>query len=314
MATWENNQIERYSISFAFSLVFNLILFLASTLVFNLGSDIKSDLSVKPERKLFTVESFKKLPSKKLRTVGVKSGRKNTFSTPTKTAKGNGATKTRKGTQATSSVRSKKSPKSIDMSQLGANPNVGTNTKPLKNIQRQLRTVPDKSKLLFTAKPPVKQRLRKQQKQLQGDILKKLSANSNAAQAIAGKGFNLQFDPPEGIPEDELNSVEKIFYSFQKRTYETYLNSFIKTYYNILRSKPILKKHLNNDRHRLNGRVTFDRDGNITSVKILQSTQSDEVHDLFLKTLDLMRKVPNPPKDLLQKDGTFTIYYSLYIN
>jgi len=312
MSTWENNQIERYSISIALSLVFNLILFISSGLVFNLGSDIENSLNIKPERKLFTVESFRKLPSKKLRTVGVKNGRKDTFSSPTKIEKGSGAKRTVKATKPSQIKRPKNFPKNINMSQLGATTKTGTKFLP-KETTKSLATESNKS-FLYSSRPPVKQRLRKQQKQLQGDVLKKLSYNSSAATAIAGKGFNLQFDPPEGIPEDELNSVEKIFYSFQKRTYETYLNSFIKTYYDILRSRPILKKHLNNDRHRLNGRVTFDRNGDITAVKILQSTRSDEVHALFEKTLDQMRKVPNPPKDLLQKDGTFTIYYSLYIN
>ena len=60
--------------------------------------------------------------------------------------------------------------------------------------------------------------------------------------------------------------------------------------------------------------MTFDSDGNITKVKIMRSSQSDEVHKLFEKTLDQMRAIPNPPKDLIQKDGTFSIYFSLYIN
>jgi hypothetical protein len=308
MSTWENKQIERFSISIALSLVLNLILFLTSTLVFKLDSDLNSSHTAKPERKLFTVESFRKNP----RTVGVKNGKKNSFSSPTKVEKGSGAKKTIKAPPPSKVKRPKDFPENIDMSQLGEVANSNTKYLPAQKVKPNKESSLNTS--LFSKKPPVKQRLRKQQKQLQGDVLKQLSYNSNAASAIAGKGFNLQFDPPEGIPEDELNSVEKIFYAFQKRTYETYLNSFIKTYYDILRSRPILKTHLNNDRHRLNGRVTFDKNGNITAVKILKSTQSDEVHALFEKTLDQMRKVPNPPKDLLQKDGTFTIYYSLYIN
>lgn len=92
------------------------------------------------------------------------------------------------------------------------------------------------------------------------------------------------------------------------------MNSFLNTYYSSLTSNPNLKNDLTSDRHRLNARVQFDKNGFIISVKILKSSNSDSVHNLFETTLDKMRSIPNPPKDLLGKDGNFTIYYSLYIN
>jgi hypothetical protein len=313
MTTWQDHQVERYSLSFAFSVVFNLLLILICGLFMKAGDGSPKGNSL-DGKKLFTVESFSKLPPKSMRTVGVKGGKKNSFSSKTKMNKGNGGL-------SNSKQASPPSP-AVDMSKLGASSSAGMEFKPKETEQqkedkqdaRKTITKSSSNSLVYTPKEPVEKRLRRQQKQLQGDVLKKLAANPSAGGAISGKGFNIQFDPPEGIPEDELNSAEKIFYSFQKRTFETYVNSFVKTYYDILRSSPILKNDISTQRHRLNGRVTFDADGNILKVKIMRSSQSDPVHNLFEKTLDQMRAVPNPPKDLVQKDGTFTIYYSLYIN
>lgn len=308
MTTWENHQVERYSLSFICSVGFNLLIVLLCGLFMKTGEGNPKGNSLDGKR-LFTVESFSKLPPKSMRTVGVKDGKKNSFSSPTKMKGGNGGT----GNPSSSAVA---------MKNLAASSTAGMEFKPKesdqqKNDKKDARIKEqdlNSNSLLYTSKEPIEKRLRRQQQQLQQDVLKKLAANPNAGGAIGGKGFNIQFDPPEGIPEDELNSAEKIFYSFQKRTFETYVNSFVKTYYDILRSSPILKNDVNTQKHRLNGRVTFDAQGNITAVKIMRSSQSDSVHKLFESTLDQMRAIPNPPKDLIKKDGTFTIYYSLYIN
>lgn len=311
MSTWQNQQVERYSISFAFSVVFNLLILLLCGLFLKANSENSNGNSLTQGKKLFTVESFRKLPPNTMRTVGVKGGRKNSFSSPTKMKAGNGAiSKPSTATQPKKTTAEKVNDQK--MKQLGASTSAGLEFKPKEEVKRVQKK--SDSGLVYTTKEPIEQRLRKQQQQLQGDVLQKLAASPNAGSAISGKGFNIQFDPPEGITEDELNSVEKIFYSFQKRTFETYVNSFVKTYHDVIRSSPILKSHLNNERHRLNGRVTFDSDGNILAVKIMRSSQSDAVHKLFEKTLDQMRAIPNPPKDLIQKDGTFSIYFSLYIN
>jgi hypothetical protein len=316
MSTWQNQQVERYSISFAFSVVFNLLILLLCGIFMNASSENSNGNSLTEGKKLFTVESFRKLPSKKIRTVGVKGGKKNSFSSPTKMKSGNGGlgkpSKVSKATKEQTQTAQQKV-NNQKMQQLGASNTAGLDFKP-KKVERAKKKQSSNSGFVYTTKEPLEKRLQKQQKQLQGDVLQQLAANPNAGNAISGKGFNIQFDPPEGITEDELNSVEKIFYSFQKRTFQTYVNSFIKTYYDVLRSNPILKSHLNNERHRLNGRVTFDDNGNILAVKIMRSSQSDEVHKLFETTLDQMRAIPNPPKALVQKDGTFSIYFSLYIN
>ncbi len=292
MKSWSKIQLESSGISLALSVLLNIILVVLTSLIFNMQPTISDNTNpLLQEKQYIKVKSF--------RTVGVKNGKKNEFSSPTKTQPS----------------KSNSGKKSVNLSQLGS---IGKSTK-TESIKKPQKTQPlkfknEKSNFSFTAKPPLKQRMRKQQQQLQGDVLKNLAANPSYANALSNKGFNVQFDPPEGIREDELNSIEKIFYSFQKRTYEKYLNSFLNTYYSTLTSNPNLRNDLSSDRHRLNARVQFDKNGFIISVKILKSSNSDSVHNLFETTLDKMRSIPNPPKDLLGKDGNFTIYYSLYIN
>ena len=293
MNKWSKFQFERYGAPLTFSVLLNLLLLVVTSLVLTIDRTIPQP---EDDRQVINIKSF--------RTVGEKNGNKETFSVPQKESK------------ASQVSQSRPESKVLSMSQLGSITAEESSKESLKmtSLRPNKREESEKSSYSFSSKPPLKQRLRKQQQQLQGDVLQNLAANPSFASALSDKGFNVQFDPPEGIKEDELNSIEKIFYSFQKRTYETYLNSFLKNYYSKLTSNPNLKRDLMSQKHRLNARVQFDRQGHIVSVKILKSSESDSVHDLFETTLDDMRSIPNPPKDLLGKDGNFTIYYSLYIN
>ena len=151
-------------------------------------------------------------------------------------------------------------------------------------------------------------------KEVQTDVLKQLAVSPDNAKVLRKTGFNMKLEPPKGVSENELNTMEKIFYSFQRRTFRTYVGSFLKNYQKTLTNRPIVKETLKEDLHRLAARVIFDKEGNIISIKILRSSHSDEIHDMFEETLKDMRKLPNPPKDLLSKSGQFTIYYQLKIN
>ncbi len=154
----------------------------------------------------------------------------------------------------------------------------------------------------------------RRQQQFQFDMLRDSGAQSQQAEILKSTGFNLHFEPPEGIPEDELNTAEKIFYSFQKRTFIGYVNSFMSSYNATLNQYPQIKNALRNERHLLTGRITFDKEGNIMRIKILRSSNNDEVHKLFEKTLLNIRSLPNPPKAIIEDKDQFNIYYQLRIN
>lgn len=156
-------------------------------------------------------------------------------------------------------------------------------------------------------------RLARQQQVIQGDVLKELRSSAQAAEVLRSTGFNLQFDPPDGIEESELNTVEKIFYSFQRRTYTSYVTTFISNYHQMTFQRSRLKSILERESHDLTGRVIFNSDGDVISIRIIKGSPSDEVEDLFEKTLKDL-KLPNPPRDLLRDDGQFIIYYRLKIN
>jgi len=154
----------------------------------------------------------------------------------------------------------------------------------------------------------------RRQKEIQFGMLRDMGQQSTQAEILKTTGFNLHFEPPEGIPEDELNSVEKIFYSFQKRTFIGYVNSFMSSYQDTLNRHPQVQNALRSERHLLTGRVTFDKEGNIVRIKILRSSQNDDVHRLFEDTLRNIRSLPNPPKAIIEDKDQFNIYYQLKIN
>lgn len=154
----------------------------------------------------------------------------------------------------------------------------------------------------------------RRQKQFQTDMMRSMGTSSTQAEVLNNTGFNLHFEPPEGIPEDELNSAEKIFYSFQKRTFMGYVNSFLSSYQSALTKHPAIQNALTSERHLLTGRITFDKEGNIVRIKILRSSANDEIHRLFEETLLNIRSLPNPPQAIIEDKDEFNIYYQLRIN
>ena len=159
------------------------------------------------------------------------------------------------------------------------------------------------------------QRSVERQRVIKDDLMKQLGPGTVNAKLANKSDFQIHFETPEGVDEDELNSAEKKYYSFQKRTFESYFHAFLKSYNSRLRSHPQLKGPLQRERHALTGRVTFDQQGNIVSIKILKWSKSDEVQELFEETLKSIRSLPNPPKSLLFKENKeFNIYYQLQIN
>lgn len=156
-------------------------------------------------------------------------------------------------------------------------------------------------------------RIRRQQQQIQGSILREMQMSPENAEIIKATGFNIQFDPPEGIPEDELNSVEKIFYSFQRRTFQNYVSNFISNYQTMIFQKPHVKKNLEGESHHLIGRVEFDEDGYVVGLKLTRTTEYDDINMMFETTLKNLQ-LPNPPVDLLNTSRRLVIYYQLKLN
>ncbi len=150
--------------------------------------------------------------------------------------------------------------------------------------------------------------------QTQKEILRELAPGLEEIPILNNSDFHVRFEPPEGVSESELNSAEKMYYSFQKRTFINYAHSFLRSYQGLVLKRPTLLRPLRENTHVLSGRIIFDAEGNIVSVKIFKSSPNNDVHQLFEDTLTQMGKLPNPPKALLEADGQFVIYYHMNIN
>lgn len=152
-----------------------------------------------------------------------------------------------------------------------------------------------------------------QQQEIQQRLYQNIAPGTDAKKLLGKSGFNLKFEPVEGVSEDELNPAEKIFFSFQKRTFERYYLSFVKSYNNLILQKPLLKNALMNGGHLLTGEIRFDKEGNIVRIRILQSSKNDDIHRLFEQTLKSIGKMPNPPEAFIKNKDQFSIFYQLQI-
>lgn len=140
-----------------------------------------------------------------------------------------------------------------------------------------------------------------------------MGLSSEEKQVLNAAGLDMNFSPPKGVSEEELNSEEKVYYAFQKRAYTNYINSFISEYRRMTDIKPRIKNSLMNNRHELSGKIIFDKEGNILSTKVMKWSAHDDIQELFDRTLKNLSSLPNPPESLL-RNGQFTVYYQLNIN
>ena len=125
--------------------------------------------------------------------------------------------------------------------------------------------------------------------------------------------LNIGFEPPEGVSETELNSTEKIYYGFSKRTYEIYITSLISSFNRISRAKPYLDFLKIPGSHSLTGRIVFNQEGRAVDTQFFQLSKNEYIQQLFENTLMDIRSIPNPPKGLLNRDGTFAVHYRLQV-
>jgi len=131
--------------------------------------------------------------------------------------------------------------------------------------------------------------------------------------AFKSTNLNVAFEPPEGVDKDKLNSVEKKFYGFSRRTYDLYVSSLIKSLNNTLKEKPYLNFMELEGSYNLVGKIAFNQEGDAISTRFIQVAGQEDIQQLFENTLMDIRIIPNPPKELLKKDGTFSIYYKLRV-
>ena len=145
------------------------------------------------------------------------------------------------------------------------------------------------------------------------EALKRIQLLGENIQSLNGLDFDLQFLAPEDFLQDEHNSPGKKFYSFFWRSYLTYVSRIISTYQDMQLTRPLVEEALLTEKHLMTAKVIFNRQGEIISLQILKTSSNNHVQDFFKKSLEKIQ-IPNPPSELLDKNGTFMFHYVLRIN
>jgi hypothetical protein len=166
--------------------------------------------------------------------------------------------------------------------------------------------------IYFNPKKEKKIYSNRDQDNLKQEVYKNVPVSTNNPIAQKMSNFEIRYERPEGVSEDELNSDEKAYYSFFKRSYANYLTKLYAAYEKISVERPGLEKDFGN-KHLLIGRIDYDDKGNIILVKILKSSESDDVHYFFEETLKQLN-LPNPPKSFIKSKKQFSTYYQIQIN
>lgn len=165
---------------------------------------------------------------------------------------------------------------------------------------RNPKEVPQQKAMSYTSRQAVAQV--RQERSIDNPVLNQLN-------------YNLQFLPPKGIPHDELNDFEKVFYAFYKRVATQYINSIQSTYLSLANDKPYMEARFRNHKPIvLSGFIQYDKDGNAEVIKILKSSEDNEVHQMFEDSLKKMNKIPNIAKELIDENGKYQAFFQLSIN
>jgi uncharacterized protein YuzE len=198
-----------------------------------------------------------------------------------------------------------------------ANTMAQKNQKPKSNQGVQLQTqsnTSDETSSHFYFNPKKEKKIlpSREQDLLKQEAYKNISTSSSNTVANRLSNFEIRYERPEGVSEDQLNSDEKAYYAFFKRSYASYLSKLYATYEKIKIDRPRLDRDLL-DKHLLIGKIDYDENGNIVTVKILKSSQSDDIHYFFEETLKQLN-LPNPPKSFVKNKKSFSTYYQIQIN
>ncbi|MCY4524722.1 MAG: hypothetical protein OXB84_08290 [Halobacteriovoraceae bacterium] len=155
---------------------------------------------------------------------------------------------------------------------------------------------------------------REENKRIKENMLRRFSSQEDMAVILKNTSLDLKFEPPEGVKEDELNTIEKIFYSFQRRMIINYYYSLFSSYNKLMLSNPRLKDSLLKSNQHLIGKIIFDHKGNTIRIKTIKWSSDDHIQELFEDTLRGIQSVPNPPRNFVEDNDEFTVYYHLIIN
>jgi hypothetical protein len=122
----------------------------------------------------------------------------------------------------------------------------------------------------------------------------------------------VSIEVPEGVAPDKLNEYELMFYGFQKRVAINYVNSILKSLNTFQRTHPHYRVP-SLSRITMTARVTYDSEGHMVQIKMVNWTKINEIQDLFEEIVKGIDQLHNPPKALWERKNEFSMYYTLEI-
>jgi hypothetical protein len=281
----------------------------------------KNTKNLKRPLKLDNIELMKPEEVEKLRSVGIKNGVKNLqrpdlkFKPPMPSPKKSVEASEKKGQPGQLSLDklAPELPKPQPVKKIANEETASKNSPPNQMAKNFLKTNHAESggHFYFNYKDQKVIPRSQEQETLKTEATKNFSPPMNKATEKISN-FEIRYERPEGVSEDELNSDEKAYYSFYVRSYQNYFSKIYATYEKVVIERPALSK-IFDKKHLLIGKIDYDENGNIVTVKILKSSEDDDLHYFFEETLKQLSQ-PNPPKIFTKNRKQFSIYYQLQIN
>ena len=132
--------------------------------------------------------------------------------------------------------------------------------------------------------------------------------------ALQSSQLKVAFIPPRGVKVSQLNQWEQVFYSFNLRIHEVYANSLITSHINYVKQNPhAFQQGFLPSAEILRAIVRFDHLGNMQKINVLRWSQNDDIQNIFLKSLENIKAIPNPPQSLVKNHRHFDLYFNLIV-
>lgn len=128
---------------------------------------------------------------------------------------------------------------------------------------------------------------------------------SNTKVNMDGTDFIINIEVPPGIPIDQLNKIEQVYYSFRRRLAIHLYNSIISNIMEYDRLNPRLPFPIVSEETFLSFGAVFDEEGDILKVQPLEKSNVARLDDLLLQSIIGMNKLHNIPKSLLDSKKQF---------
>lgn len=124
----------------------------------------------------------------------------------------------------------------------------------------------------------------------------------------------VSIENPDGVELDQLNKYELKFYGFQRRVALQYINSILDNINEFQKKYPQFQLSPNDhDRLVMTARITYDQEGNVTQIKMVRWTKINEIQNLFEDIVQDIDQLQNPPEELWNPRGEFSMFYTLDI-